>query len=87
MVQLFKDQPLQLVRRLALPGLNAGVGKQTGSIDLGLCKEKPPAEILRRQKVLVRFCAAPGARACMEIVFSHPQLYHSVGWRTIFGRL
>jgi hypothetical protein len=86
-VQLFKDQPLQLVGRLALPGLNAGVGKQIRSIDLGLRKEKPPAEILRRQKVLMRFCAAPGALVCMEIVFSHPQSYQSesVGARSSAG--
>ena len=58
-VQLFEDQLLQLVGRLALPGLDAGLGEQTAGIDLGLRKEKPQADILRLQKVLVRFCAAP----------------------------
>ena len=57
-VQLFEDQLLQLVGRLALPGVDAGLGEQTAGIDLGLRKEKPQADILCRQKVLVWFCAA-----------------------------
>ena len=72
-VQLFKDQLLQLVGRLALPGLDAGVGEQTAGVDLGLCKKKPQADILRRQKVLVGFCAASEALDCTKIVFRHSQ--------------
>ena len=72
-VQLFKDQLLQLVGRLALPGLDAGVGEQTAGVDLGLRKKKPQADILRRQKVLVWFCAASEALDCTKIVFRHSQ--------------
>ena len=61
MVQLFEDQLLQLVGRLALPGVDAGLGQQTAGIDLGLRKEKPQADILCRQKVLMWFWAAPRA--------------------------
>ncbi len=35
-VQLFKGQLLQLVGRLALPSVDAGLGKQTPHVDLGL---------------------------------------------------
>jgi len=57
-VQLFKDQLLKLVGRLALSGVDTGLGKQTPRIDLRLRQEKPQANVLGRQKVLVRFCAA-----------------------------
>jgi hypothetical protein len=73
-VQLFKDQLLQLVGRLALLGVDAGLGKKAAGIDLGLREEKPQADVLCRQIVLVRFCAAPGALFC--IVSRHTQLYH-----------
>ena len=76
MVQLFEDQLLQLVGRLALPGVDAGLGQQTAGIDLGLLKEKPQADILCLQQVLMWFCAAPSAVVCMEIVLRHRQLYH-----------
>ena len=88
MVQLFEDQLLQLVGRLALPGVDAGLGQQTAGIDLGLRKEKPQADILCRQKVLMWFCAAPRAVVCAEIVFRHPQLYHyELAAALIFGGL
>jgi len=57
-VQLFKDQLLQLVGRLALPGVDAGPGKKAAGIDLGVREEKPQTDVLCRQIVLVRFCAA-----------------------------
>jgi hypothetical protein len=75
-VQLFKDELLQPVGRLALPGVDAGLGKQTPGIDLGLREKKPQADILCRHKVLVRCCAVPRALVSTEIVFRHPQLYH-----------
>ena len=49
-VQLLEDQLLQLVGRLALPGVDAGLGQQTAGIDLGLLKEKPQADILASSK-------------------------------------
>src|SRR5690242_12419714 len=75
-VQLFKDQLLQPVGRLAFPGVDAGLDKQTPGIDLGPSEERPQADILCRHKVLVRCRAVPGALLCTEIVFRHPQLYH-----------
>ena len=87
-VQLFEDQLLQLVGRLALPGVDAGLGQQTAGIDLGLRKEKPQADILCRQKVLMWFCAAPRAMVCTEIIFGQPQLYHyELAAALIFGGL
>jgi hypothetical protein len=41
MVQLFQDQLLQLVSRLALPGVNAGLSQQFLGVDLGLGQEQP----------------------------------------------
>ena len=55
-VQLLEDQLLQLVGRLALPGVDAGRGQQTPCIDLGLREQKPQADILCRQIVVVLCC-------------------------------
>ena len=52
-VQFLEDQLLQLVGRFALPGVDAGRGKQTPRIDLGLREQKPQADILFREFVLV----------------------------------
>ena len=52
-VQFLEDQLLQLVRCFALPGVDAGRGKQALRIDLGLREQKPQADILCRQIVLV----------------------------------
>ena len=45
-VERFEDQLLQLVGRLSLPGVDAGRGKQTPCIDLGLREQKPQADVL-----------------------------------------
>ena len=44
-VQLLEDQLLQLVGRLALPGVDTGRGQQTLRIDLGLREQKPQADV------------------------------------------
>ena len=53
MVQFLQDQLLQLVGRLALPGVDAGRGKQTLCVDLGLREQKPQADVFFREFVLV----------------------------------
>ena len=64
------------------------LASRAAGIDLGLRKEKPQADILCRQKVLMWFCAAPRAMVCTEIVFRHPQLYHyELAAALIFGGL
>ena len=85
-VQFLEDQLLQLVGRLALPGVDAGRGKQTLCIDLGLRKQKPQADVLFRQIVLVLCCAACRTRVGSEIGFRHQRLYHHrLGTALIFG--
>ena len=70
-VQLLEDQLLQLVGRLALPGVDAGRGQQTPRIDLGLREQKPQADIFCRQFVLIWGFAACGTRSRPEIGFRH----------------
>ena len=70
-VQFLEDQLLQLVGRLALPGVDAGRGEQTPCINLGLREQKPQADVLCRQIVLVRCCVACGTRVRPEIGFRH----------------
>jgi hypothetical protein len=50
MVQFLKDQLLQLVGRLALPGVDACRGKQTPRVNLGLREQKPQADVLFRDR-------------------------------------
>ena len=50
MVQFFQDQFLQLVGRLALFGINAGLGQQDLGIDIGLLEKEPKAVVFRRQE-------------------------------------
>ena len=73
-VQLLEDQLLQLVGRLALPGVDAGRGQQTLRIDLGLREQKPQADIFCRQIVLVGGCAARGTRFRPKIGLRHCRL-------------
>ena len=70
-VQFLEDQLLQLVGRLAFPGVDAGRGQQALRIDLGLREQKPQADIFCRQFVLVGGCAARGTRFRTEIGFRH----------------
>ena len=85
-VQFLEDQLLQLVGRLALPGVDAGRGKQTPCINLGLREQKPQADVLFREIVLVLCCAACGTRVRSEIGFRHRRLYHhKLGTALIFG--
>ena len=53
-VQLFKDQLLQLVGRLALAGVDAGLIEQLLGVDFSLRQQQPKADVLRRQKFLRR---------------------------------
>ena len=53
MVQFLEDQLLQLVGRLALPGVDSGRGKQAPRIDLGLREQKPQADVLFREIVVL----------------------------------
>ena len=80
-VQLFEDQLLQLVGRLALLGVDAGLGEQTPGIDLGLRKQQPQADIFRRQKVLVRFCAASEALVCTDDRLQDIAIISLMSWR------
>ena len=85
-VQFLEDQLLQLVGRLALPGVDAGRGKQTPCVDLGLREQKPQADVLFREIVLVLCCAACGTRVGSEIGLRHCRLYHHrLGTALIFG--
>ncbi|MHC2614632.1 hypothetical protein ACVMGF_005705 [Bradyrhizobium diazoefficiens] len=82
-MQLFKDQLLQLLGRLSLPGVDARPGKQAPRVDLGLGKEKPQADILCRQSILMRFSAAE-VLARAEIDLEHWRLCHEGCCRTWF---
>jgi len=73
-VQFFEDQLLQLVGRLALPGVDAGRGKQTPRVNLGLRKQKPQADVLFREIVVLLRCAAVGTRVGSEIGIRHYRL-------------
>jgi hypothetical protein len=59
-VELFEDQLLQLVGRLALLGFDAGLGKQSLRVDFGLREKEPKTYILSRQEVLGRRCRRLG---------------------------
>ncbi len=57
MVKLFQDQLLKLFGRLALLGVDTGLGEQFPGIDCGLRQQQPKADVLRLQK-LRRMCPA-----------------------------
>ena len=71
-VQLFQDQLLQLVRRLALAGVDAGLIEELLGVDFRLGQEQPKADILRRQKLLRgRSFGTQMALVLMTIDFKH----------------
>jgi hypothetical protein len=59
-VEFFQDQLLQLVGRLALLGVDAGLGKQSLRVDFGLREKEPKTHILSRQEVMGRRCRRVG---------------------------
>ena len=56
-----------------LAGLDAGFGQQTLGADLGLRKQKPQADVLGREGVLLRVHLT-GAPVGAEVSINHPQL-------------
>ena len=56
-MQFFQNQLLQLVGRLALLGVDAGLGEQTQGIDFSLRQQQPKADILCLEKVVRRHLA------------------------------
>src|SRR6202171_4162525 len=54
MVKFFQDEPLQLVRRFAFLGVDAGLGQQGLGAELGLRQQQPKTDVLCHQKLLGR---------------------------------
>ena len=77
MVQFFQYQLLQLVGRLALPGVDAGLFEEPPGVDFRLGQKQPKADVLRRQKLRRRRSAnAQMALVLVTIGFKHHRLYH-----------
>jgi hypothetical protein len=82
-VQFLENQLLELVGRLALHGVNTGLGEQFPRIDFGLLKQQPKADVLRLQNLMVRRVETSMALVLMKVSSKHEQVYHlNVGYRS-----
>jgi hypothetical protein len=75
-VQFLEDQLLQLVGRLAFPGVDAGRGEQGLCTDLGLREQKPQADVFCRQIGQEWCCAGCGTWVGTEIRIRYRRSYH-----------
>ena len=75
-VQFLEDQLLKFVGRLALLGVNTGLGEQFLRIDFGLRQQQPKADVFGFQNLRGRRVEARMARVLMKAGFGHSRLYH-----------